>query len=173
MESTTAELTMRIGVFSSLEAADKAVHGLLEAGFTRSEISVICSDATWQRHFREFEHQQPAGKNTPLAATLGGAIGAALGGLTAVAAGAATGGLALVAAGGAAAWTGGILGGFLGAMMTRGVERELADFYDQAVRKGKILVAAEAHGPRAPAQLARASEILAQAGAEPMPLQES
>ncbi len=134
---------------------------------------MICSDETWQRHFREFEHQQPAGKNMPLAATIGGAIGATLGGLTAVAAGAATGGLALVAAGGAAAWTGGILGGFLGAMMTRGVERELADFYDQAVRKGKILVAAEAHGQDAEPRLARAAEILAQSGAEPMPLQES
>jgi hypothetical protein len=173
MSSTSTELTMRIGVFSTLPAADNAVRELLAAGFSRAEISVICSDETWQRHFREFQHQQPAGKNTPLAAAVGGAIGATLGGLTAVAAGAASGGLALVAAGGAAAWTGGILGGFLGAMMTRGVERELADYYDQAVTQGKILVAAEAHGASAGRRLAQAAEVLAQAGAEPMPLQES
>ena len=173
MASTATDLTMRIGIFTSLAAADEAVARLLAAGFSQREVSVICSDQTRQRHFRDFQHQQPSGTSTPLAATIGGAIGAALGGLTALAAGAATGGLALVAAGGAAAWTGGVLGGFLGAMMTRGVERELADYYDQAVSEGKILVAAEAHGPEAQARLAEAAQILAGAGAEPLPLQES
>lgn len=172
MANTTTDLTMRVGVFSSITAAERAVVGLLEAGFTRGQISVICSDETRQRHFSQFQQQQPAGTNTPLATAVGGAIGAALGGLTALAAGAATGGLALVAAGGAAAWTGGVLGGFLGAMMTRGVERELADYYDQAVTEGKILVAAEAHGRQAGEKLALAANILAQAGAEPVPLQE-
>jgi hypothetical protein len=164
---------MRVGVFATLPAAEQAVVRLLEAGFTRGQISVICSDETRQQHFSQFQHQQPSGTNTPLAAAVGSVLGATLGGLTALAAGAATGGLALVAAGGAAAWTGGVLGGFLGAMMTRGVERELADYYDQAVTEGKILVAAEAHGPRAGERLAQAATILAGAGAEPVPLQES
>jgi hypothetical protein len=162
-----------MGVFSSLPAADAAVQRLLAAGFSPREISVICSEETRQRHFRAFEHQKPAGKNTALAATVGGAVGAAIAGLAAVAAAAATGGAALFVAGGTAAWTGGVLGGFLGAMMTRGFERELADYYDQAVIEGKILVAAEAHGSSAPRRLAQAVEILAQAGAEPLPLQES
>jgi len=173
MASATTDLTMRLGVFNSLAAADEAVRRLLAAGFTQQQISVICSDETRQRHFRGFEHQQPAGKNMPLAATVGGAVGAAIAGLAAVTAAAATGGGALFVAGGAAAWTGAVLGGFLGAMMTRGIEKELADFYDQAVTEGKIVVAAEAHGPQAQARLAVAAEILAQAGAEPLPLKES
>ena len=58
----------------------------------------------------------------------------------------------------------------IGAMTTRGVENELANYYDQAVTRGKILVAAEAHGDRAAERLARAEEILREAGAEPIHL---
>jgi hypothetical protein len=173
MATAISDLTMRLGVFNSVAAADEAVRRLLAAGFTQQQISVICSNETRQRHFSSFAHQQPAGKNTPLAATVGGAVGAAIAGLAAVTAAAATGGAALFVAGGAAAWTGAVLGGFLGAMMTRGIERELADYYDQAVTEGKIVVAAEAHDPGAQARLAEAAEILAQAGAEPVPLRES
>jgi hypothetical protein len=173
MATATSDLTLRLGVFNSLAAADAAVHRLLRAGFTKQQISVICSDETRERHFPGLAHQQPAGKNTPLAATAGAAVGATIAGLAAITAAAATGGAALFVAGGAAAWTGAVLGGFLGAMMTRGMERELADFYDQAVTEGKIVVAAEAHGPRAQERLAEAAQILAQAGAEPLPLKES
>jgi hypothetical protein len=74
--------------------------------------------------------------------------------------------------GGIAAWAGGVLGGFVGAMMTRGVEKEAANFYEQALRKGEILVVAEAHGERATQSLAKAEEALAKAGAKPLPLPE-
>jgi len=77
-----------------------------------------------------------------------------------------------LAAGGASAWAGGIVGGLIGAMMTRGVEDELANFYDQAVVRGKILVAAEDRSERGPQTLAAAARVLEEAGAEPMPLGE-
>jgi hypothetical protein len=173
MTTRTQPTTLRAGIFNSLDEASRAVTGLLQAGFSAEQISVVCSNDAWQRHFREFNHQRPAGKNTPLAASTGAAVGATIGGLAAVAAGAATGGAALVFAGGAAAWTGGVLGGFLGAMLTRGVEKELADYYDQAVQEGKILVAAEAQGSHTGARLAAAEQALATAGAEPLPLRES
>jgi hypothetical protein len=162
---------IRVGVFSAVEAAEKAVQGLLDAGFTKEQISVICSEETKARHFAEFE-QQPAGASAPQAAAAGGLIGAALGGFTALAAAAATGGVGLLVAGGLAAWTGGVFGGLVGAMMTRGVAKEPADYYDQSVVQGKILVAAEDEGPRRDETLPRASQILADAGAEPIPLRE-
>ena len=56
--------------------------------------------------------------------------------------------------------------------MTRGGEKELSNYYDQEIRKGKILVAAEVHGPDAPARLALAARIIAAAGADPVPLPE-
>jgi hypothetical protein len=173
MVAATQSPTVRVGVYPSLADADAAVRGLQEVGFTNTEISVVCASDAWQRHFEAFNHQRPAGKNTPQAAAAGAAVGATIGGLAAVAAGAATGGAALVFAGGAAAWAGGVVGGFLGAMLTRGVERELADYFDQAVQSGKILVAAESHGPHAGERLRKAEAALAAAGAEPLPLRES
>jgi len=75
-------------------------------------------------------------------------------------------------AGAIVTWTGGVAGSLIGAMMSRGFERELANFYDQAVVAGKIHVAAEDHGPQQAERLARAEHILANAGAEPLPLPE-
>jgi hypothetical protein len=170
--TTTTDKPVRAAVFGTPAAAHGVTSRLLRAGFTQREISVICSDETKERYFREFEHQQQAGANTPAAAAVGGAIGATLFGLSAVAAGAAPGGVPLAIAGGWAVMTGGVAGGFLGAMLTRGFEKEAANYYDQAVAAGKILVTVEVHGPAAQGRLARAWQILEEAGAEPVPLVE-
>jgi hypothetical protein len=164
--------TFEAGVFSNVDDADQAVKNLLAAGFTTEHVTVVCSDDTKERYFRRFEHQDPAGTHTATAAVVGGTIGAALGGLTVLAAAAATGGIALWAAGPITAWAGGVAGGLVGAMMSRGIEKELANFYQQAVMDGQILVAAEDHGPDHEATLARAAKILADAGAKPVPLLE-
>src|SRR6185369_13000572 len=99
----------------------------------------------------------------------GGTIGAIVGGLAVLASAVATGSLALWAPGPITAWAGGVAGGLVGAMMTRGVEKELANFYQQAVIEGQILVGAEGHGPDRQSSLATAAKILANAGAKPLP----
>ncbi len=96
-----------------------------------------------------------------------------LGGLTAVAGFATTGGIGLLAAGGVAAWSGAVAGGLIGAMLTRGVERELADFYDQEVTRGKILVAVEEARNHVSPPLDVTDEIFQHAGAVPMQLSSS
>ena len=169
---TVESRPLEVGVFSSIDDARRAVHSLLDAGFTPEHITVVCSDETKERHFREFDHQQPAGTHTPTAAIAGDTVGAVLGGLTVVASALATGSLALSAAGPISAWAGGVAGGLVGAMMTRGVEKELANFYQQAVVNGQILVAAEDHGLDGDRHLAKAAEILAAAGARPLPMSE-
>jgi outer membrane lipoprotein SlyB len=160
------------GIFDEVDAARQAVHGLLEAGFTTGQINVICSDETKEKYFQEFEHQEPAGTYTPRATIVGGTLGAALGGFAVVASAAATGSLALWAAGPITAWAGGVAGGLVGAMMTRGVEKEIADFYQQAVISGQILVAVEDDRPNNKASLATAARVLAAAGAKPLALPE-
>jgi hypothetical protein len=169
---STQDKPIRVGIFSSPESADATINDLLQAGFTKDEITVVCAAGPGHEHYKQFEHQEPAGTFAPKAAAAGGAVGAALGGLAAVAGAIATGGIGLLAAGGIAAWSGGVVGGLVGAMMTRGVEKELANFYDQSVREGKILVAVEDQGPTADRRLPRASQILAEHGAEPIPLAE-
>lgn len=161
----------RTGIFSTIPAADRVVEKLLAAGFRPQQISVVCSNEAVERHYKAFHHEDPAGEHTPANALAGSAIGAALGGLTAVGIGVATGGTALLAAGGLALATGGVFGGLVGAMLTRGVENEIANFYDQAVQKGKILVAVEVEEGEAE-KLATADRIIAEGGAEPLPLRE-
>jgi hypothetical protein len=170
--SSMMERPIRVGVFSTTRAAECAVDGLLKAGFTHEQVSVLCSDRATEDYFHEFDHEEPAGSHTPVAVAVGGAIGAALGGVTVLAGAVTTAGLGLLAAGGLAAWAGGIVGGLVGAMMTRGVERELANYYDQAVSAGKILVAAEDHSEAQRQNLARAERILLECGAEPVALSE-
>jgi len=162
---------IRAAVFASLAAVEQAIKELLDAGFTKDEITVVCSDEAKERHFLEFEHQKPAGSRTPLAAIAGSALGASLGGVT-LAAGFATGGVTLIVIGSAGLMTGTVLGGFLGAMMTRGVEKEIANFYDQEVGEGNLLVAVECHRPRGELLLDRAEQILSASGAKPLPLPE-
>jgi hypothetical protein len=170
--ASTLERPLRVGVFSTIRAADCAVDNLLKAGFTSEQISVVCSDRVKEEHFHQFEHEEPAGSHTASAVAVGGAIGAALGGLTVIAGAVTTAGLGLLAAGGLAAWAGGVVGGLVGAMTTRGVEREVANFYDQAVTAGKILVAVEDHTEAQRQNLQRAERILADCGAEPIALRE-
>src|SRR5438045_3299718 len=105
------------GSFLNLAAADNAVSQLLQAGFSPAEITVISSDEAKEAHFRQFEHQEPAGTETPSAVGAGVTIGAAVGGLTAIAVGTATGAVPLVIAGVAGVAGGSAMGGFLGAML--------------------------------------------------------
>lgn len=169
-EQQELDRPFRAGVFSSVELAEETVRDLLAAGFTVEQITVICSDEVKERHFRAFEHTEPAGTNTPGAAAVGSAVGATVVGVATATLGSLISWDAAAAMGGAGLWTGTIFGGFVGAMMSRGAENELADFYSQALQEGKILVAAESHGPEAELDLARAAAIFADKGAEPLPL---
>lgn len=170
--SASQSRPIRVGVFSSVEKARSAVENLLKAGFTKDQITVICSDKHRERLFQEFEHQDPAGTTTPEKAIAGGAIGAAVGGAAALLSGIATGGIAFLIAGGVIVAGATTFGTLVGAMMSRGVEKELANFYDQEVEKGKLLVAAEDHGAHAAAHLVQAERVLADADAVPMRLSE-
>jgi len=170
---TTSQDAVRAGVFPDLKSADNAVERLIAAGFTTDQITVICSDDSKERHFREFEHQAEAGSNAGDGSMVGATIGAIAGGLAAIAVGVASGGTVPLIIAGAAGLSGGsAMGGFAGAMVTRFEEKEVSNFYDQAVRRGQILVAVEVHGEGAPAKLVRAARVIAEAGAEVVRLPE-
>jgi hypothetical protein len=157
---------IQVGVFERYTVADAAVSALLDAGFSREAISVICPTCSADQ-FEDVEREAPAGAHTPKAAATGGAIGGTLGGLTAAAGILASGGTALLVVGPllAATAVGAVAGAFIGAMSTRGFEPEIADFYDQALRKGQILVAVDTqYDPKGPDK-AVAERVLSQTGA--------
>lgn len=168
-----AHLPVRVGVFNRLPAADQAVERLVKAGFDKQRITVICPTCSVDR-FSDVHREEPSGSHTPAAAAGGGAIGALLGGLVAVVGIAATGGIGLLAVGPLLLGAGGgaVAGGFVGAMLTRGIEDEAADFYDQALRKGQILVAVEDDG-QGPTALERADQIFTELGSEHVSLPSS
>ncbi|MGH7202692.1 MAG: hypothetical protein ACREJB_18950 [Planctomycetaceae bacterium] len=160
---------IRAGVFDTVERADQAIRGLMDAGFTTKQITVICTDRSKERHFKNIEHEEPAGRLTSDALSAGGGAGLAVGGFVAL--GIVTaGGLPIVAAG---ALIGiGITGTLVALFTTRGFEKELADFYDQAVEEGRILIAVEDHEKGNANRLARAERVFADAGANPLALHE-
>lgn len=168
-KTTGAGNSIRCGVFETVEQAEQAIDGLLEAGFAPGEISVVCSEKSKERHFTRYIHQQPAGANTAGAATAGSLLGALGAGLATI--GLTSGGVVLLAAGPLAALGGAVAGGLIGAMLTRGAEKTLADFYDQAVERGNVLVGVEDTGPNQAMRLARADRVFREAGALPLPLE--
>jgi hypothetical protein len=158
--------THRVGVFRSHADAHKAVELLLEQGFTNEQITVMHPSSQPLVH-PEVGETRPTSEDTPVGIASGGAIGALLGGAAALVGIAATGGVGLVVIGpflGAAA-AGATVGGFMGAMVARGVKPDLADFYDAALRRGSILVAVEHDDPR---MLDAAERAFHAAGVEPV-----
>jgi hypothetical protein len=170
---STKNTPIRVGVFRRLANADRAVTALSAAGFPTERISVVCPTCSPDAFSADVERVAPAGARTPRAALTGGAIGGLLGGLVALAGIAATGGVGLLVAGGSllgAAGAGAVSGGFIGAMTTRGFEPEIADYYDQALTRGSILVAVDtAPGTGIPPP-EEAERVFAECGAEAVAL---
>ena len=157
---------VRAAVFRKAREADFAAAELVRAGFAKDHITVVCSSDRGHR-FDGFDRRDPVGAHM-LGVVLGGsAVGVALGGLAAIA------GMELFLIGSLLVGIGALAGGFVGAMLSRGVEREATNYYDQAVRKGDILVAVECDpGSDQRERLALAERLLARAGARPLPLLE-
>jgi hypothetical protein len=170
MTHTTHDRRVRVGIFATIASASQAIDGLLAAGIPKNEISVICSDQTREAFFKEFPNPPLPTDHLPAAVATGGSVGAVIGGLvglgalTATGIGVAVAGPLLVALGGGA-----MAGSLIGAMSTRGFTKEMADFYDQAVTRGKILVAVEDDRDNTP-KLTTVELVFAKAGAEPLPL---
>lgn len=164
-ENTTERMPLLIGVFDQIEAAAHAVKELGRAGFRADQISVLCSDDAKSKYFAEFEHEQPAGAQTDQALTLAGLGGLGLGGALLASSLLTSTGVGIVVAGGLACVA--LSGTFVALMVTRGSEKELADFYDQALIQGQILVGVETDDELL---AERADAIFQQAGALPMRL---
>ena len=160
----------RAGVFTSSAAAERAVAALRDLGFEKQHIAVLCSDKSVQEHFPEYEVAHVNHNEAANSAIAGSVTGAVLGGVASAVVATATGfPLILIAPG---LLGGGLAGGLVGEFSTRGVEKETADFYDQSLTAGELLVAVEYHGADAATKLEQAEHALREAGAKPVPLSE-
>ncbi|TWU14340.1 hypothetical protein CA54_31850 [Symmachiella macrocystis] len=163
---------IRAGIFITVENADRAVANLLDAGFQKEEITVICSDESKEQHFGALRQSEGITKTDQEGVGKSGVIGGVLGALVSLAGVATTGGMGIVAIG--PIFAGGLTGTLLGIFVGSGVENELARFYDQAVAQGNILVAVDLSDEDAQkaGHLTQAGQILEESGASPLPLSE-
>lgn len=144
MTDTNVRGDLLAAVFDQFTQAEAAVEQLIAMGVDTSRISVICSEPQPEIDAEVDQVEGSVAERRLPAAVAGSSIGALLGGLTALTGAVATGGAALMIAGpllGSAA--GGIGGGLVGLMTSRGLEAEASDFYDHAVRAGATLVSVE------------------------------
>jgi len=132
---------LHLAIYEDVQSAADAINDLRDAGFTADDISVLCSDEHRRSLFSEYVDEEPAGSHSDDALNKAGAAGLGLGGAAALTGLVTSGGTAIFAIGAFAGVA--AAGTFVALMLTRGAEKELADYYDQAVAGGKILVAVE------------------------------
>lgn len=143
------------GLFDDRMQAERAIQALMDAGYTRNDISVTMRD---RKESREFA--QETGTKAGEAAGAGAVTGTVLGGLGGLLVGAgllaipgigpilAAGELAAVVGSGTAiagataagAGVGAATGGLIGALVGLGIPEEHANVYAEGVRRGGVLV---------------------------------
>lgn len=162
-------MSIRAAVFETTTGAKTAVDALRDAGFTDSEISVICSDETKSKHFQELSEDGTVGEKADTAMNIAGASLLGLSG-AAVLATLLSGGAAIFVIG---AFSGLAAGGTFAALMsTRGLGSEATDFYEQALQRGDLMVTVHIDDENPEQRLAEAGRILSQAGGDSFALPE-
>jgi len=168
MRAVANERPVRVGFFPSVAQADEAVRQLQAAGFKNDEIAVICPPPFVDEIAPEVARAPLPGAHAPGAIVEGGAVGAVLGGIALTATALATGGAGLLLAGPILIGGGALAGAFSSLYLVDGYGNEIGEYYEEAVRLGRILVGVEIDGENSAERLAVAERILElNAGAPP------
>lgn len=137
------------GMFPDRESAELGYNTLSARGYTKDDVNVVMSEDTKKRHFTSSGVETELGSKAAEGAGVGGAIGGTLGAIAAAVAAVGTTialpGLGLVIAGPlaaaiAGAGAGAATGGIVGALVGWNIPEERVKKYDEAIRKGGILM---------------------------------
>ncbi|MFT5326231.1 MAG: alanine dehydrogenase [Planctomycetaceae bacterium] len=166
---TSVEYPIRAAVFETVAGATQAVKALRTAGFSEDQISVICSQEHADKHFGGCREEMVG--DHAMAIPDPSAIAAlGIGGTAFASAIVLSGGGALIALGAFATVT--LAGTLASFFASRGVATEVADFHEQALQAGDLLVAVEVHGDDTELWLSRAENVFHETGAKPVSLDE-
>lgn len=149
-----------VALYDDFQTARRAVEALVDAGFERSNISIIARDSEgeFQRYLNEEGDQGEvsAGEGAGFGAVIGALVGLGVALIPGVGPVLAAGPFAAAAMAGIGAAGGAIVGGIVGGLVDAGVPEEEAEYYAEALRRGGTLVAITTDESRT----ARAQEIM-------------
>ena len=140
------------GLYPTPEAASRAYDGLTtKHGYQPSDINVVMSDETRQRHYgdvkpgTELHHGTKAAEGMGAGAAIGGGIGAVLAAAFVAGSSLVIPGLGLVVAGPiaaalAGAGAGGVTGGLIGALVGAGIPEDRVRDYERGINDGGIVI---------------------------------
>jgi hypothetical protein len=140
---------MMTGMFRDRESAERAYGAVTGRGYGASDVSLLMSEDTRQRHFgADRAADTPLGTKAAEGAGVGAAVGGGVGALIAGLAAAGTialPGVGLIALGPLAAALagaagGGVAGGLLGALIGSGIPEEQARQYERGINEGGIVM---------------------------------
>jgi len=155
------------GIFDNKMVADKAVAELLDAGFTKDNISLIMSEETKKKFFRSTDDEaNRTAKGATAGAAMGVALGALIAGLTAAGTIVTSGGALLLTGPMVAilsgAGAGGVAGGLVGALVRAGFAADEAGRFEEEIKRGKAVVVVHAESEE---KASRAKVALQHSGA--------
>ena len=149
-DTMTSSKTLLTGLFHDRDSAERAYQSISDRGYSRSDVNLVMSDETRERHFGTGERETELGNKAAEGAGIGGAIGGSLGAIAAAIAAVGTTialpGFGMVIAGPlaaaiAGAGAGAATGGIVGALIGWGIPEERVKEYDDGIRDGGILMA--------------------------------
>jgi hypothetical protein len=148
-DNTTNKKLLTV-LFRNPSDADKAFDYLISEGFNRDDITVIMSNETRDKNFKDIDMPEDSlGSKAVEGMGVGGAIGGTIGAIAAAIAAIGTSlilpGLGLVVAGPiaaalAGAGAGSAVGGIVGALVGSGISDEQAKQYEKDIKSGSILI---------------------------------
>ena len=134
-------------IFKTQEEAEKAYNDALDAGYSPQDINVMMSEDSRKKYYNSVLVKEGSKASEGLG--VGGATGAALGGIAAAIAAMGTSlvipGLGLVIAGPivaglAGAGAGGITGGLVGSLIGWGIPEDKAKVFESEIKSGGIML---------------------------------
>lgn len=153
-----------VAIYDNFHTANEAVRELVDAGFSRENISLIANNSRGNYSAEGTMTATETGENiadeTGAGAGVGAGIGAAVGGVggllvglgaltipgigPVLAAGPLAVALSTLTGAGVGAVAGGVTGGLLGALIGLGIPEEEAEYYAEGVRRGGVLLTVKA-----------------------------
>ncbi|MEO6173260.1 MAG: hypothetical protein ABIP02_09095 [Arenimonas sp.] len=146
----TDRVDMITALFNDRESAERAYNTVAQRGYDKSDVNLVMSDATREKHFQENpitynELGNKAADGAGIGGAIGGTIGAVAAALAVVGTTLAIPGLGIIIAGPAVAalaglGVGGLTGGVVGTLIGMGIPEERVKHYQSGIDEGGILI---------------------------------